>query len=419
MKIVDLKAKEILDSKGDPTLEVLLTLENGARVVSKAPSGASTATTEAVELRDGDLSRYKGRGVLKAVANVNTVIKQLLVNQKAEEQQKIDDLLIAADGTTNKAKLGGNAMVATSMAVCRAGARAQNLPLYGYLGQLLGNKKFILPEPLILLLEGGKHGDWATDVQEYLVIPKKDKFPTFANCLDVARKIFSTLEQILKEKGYNTSLGFEGAYCPPEIKSNEEAFQLMIAAVEKSGYRMGEQVVLGMDAAASEFFINGNYVLKSENNKQLTSQEWSNKILDWTKKYPILCLEDIFDQEDWPSWSKFNTQLAIGQLLVGDDLLTTNIERIKKAIKLKAVNSVLIKPNQIGTVSETLAAIKLAHEAGFTTVVSHRGGETDDDFIADLVVGAGSRYCKFGGPTKIERVVKYNRLLKIETELNQ
>ncbi len=417
MKIKDITAREILDSKGHPTVEAEVTLENGIKALGQVPSGASTGTTEAVELRDQDNSRYQGKGVLKAVANIKGLIKELLVGKDAYDQRGIDNLMIEADGTENKGKLGGNAIVGVSMAVCRAASRSQKVPLYKYFGQLSGNNNFVLPQPWILLLEGGKHGGWATDIQEYFVIPKKEKFETFSERLRVGAEIFHRLEKILEGKGYAIGVGFEGAFCPKQIQSNKQAFELMIEATEKAGFKLPEEVVLGLDAAASEFYKNGKYVLKSEGGKELTSREWSQGVIEWTKKYPIWLIEDAHAEDNWEEWFWFNSQVGDRLQIVGDDLLTTNIKRIQKAIDKKAVNSVLIKVNQIGTITETLEAIKLSDSAGFTTVISHRGGETNDDLIADLVVGTTSWQCKFGGPDRGERLAKYNRLLRIEEEL--
>ncbi|HUV46740.1 MAG TPA: phosphopyruvate hydratase [Candidatus Bathyarchaeia archaeon] len=417
MKIKNVYAREILDSKGHPTVEVEVALEDGITALGQVPSGASTGITEAVELRDGDIKRYQGKGVLKAIKNVKTIIKDLLVGKDAYDQDKIDHLMIKADGTENKAKLGGNAIIAVSMAVCRAAARSQDKPLYQYFGELQGNKNFVLPQPMILVLEGGKHGNWSTDIQEYFVIPKKEKFATFSERLRVGVEIFHCLEKILDAKGYATGVGYEGAFMPKEIKSNEEAFQLMMEATEKAGYKLPDQVVLGLDAASSEFFEEGFYVLKSEGGTKLTSRQWTEKTISWTKKYPIWSLEDMHAEEDWDEWVYFTSKVGNKIQVVGDDLLTTNVKRIKKAIDKKAVNSVLIKLNQIGTVTETIEAIKLSDKAGFSTVVSHRGGETNDDMIADLVVGTTSWQSKFGGPDRGERVAKYNRLLRIEEKL--
>jgi len=416
-KIKRIKAREILDSNGDPTIEAEVVLGDGTVGVAQVPSGASTGSNEVVELRDGDKSRYSGKGVLKAVTNINGPISEALIGQNAYEQRKIDQLMIDLDGTKNKGKLGGNAIVGVSMAVCRAAASSQKLPLYKYFGRLSGNNNFKIPQPLFLLLEGGKHGAWATDIQEYFVIPKKEKFSKFGESLRAGVEIFHTLKKLLSEKGYSVGVGFEGAFCPKEIKSNEEAFQLLIEATEKAGYSLLDEIVLGIDGAASEFFEKGNYVLRSEKGKSLSSREWSGRLIEWSKKYPILLMEDIYDEEDWDEWAFLTRKIGNRVQIVGDDLLATNTKRIQKAIDLNACNSVLIKLNQIGTVSETLDAIKLASSAAFPTIVSHRGGETNDDMIADLVVGTASAQCKFGGPDRGERVAKYNRLLEIEEEL--
>ncbi|MFH0749657.1 MAG: phosphopyruvate hydratase [Candidatus Gottesmanbacteria bacterium] len=416
MNIKDIHAREILDSKGHPTVEVDLTLENGMIATASVPSGASTGSTEAVELRDGDTARYFGKGVLKAVENVNTTLKQVVVGQDVTNQRNIDNLMIATDGTENKGKLGSNTIVAVSMAAARAAALSEHIPLYTYLGNLIGNTNFVLPLPQILILEGGKHGNWSTDIQEYVIFPNINKFPTFKERLRVGTEIFHSLGQVLSDKGYATGVGYEGAYCPKEMKSNEEAFQLMIEATEKAGYKMVDEILLGIDGAASEFFDNGTYTLKSEGGTKLTSRKWSERLIGWTKKYPLWSLEDIYDEEDWSEWTYLTSVIGTDHQIIGDDLLTTNVKRIQKAIDEKAINSVLIKVNQIGTVSETLDAIALAHKAGYTTVVSHRGGETNDDFIADLVVGT-SKQSKFGGPDRGERIAKYNRLLRIEEEL--
>jgi enolase len=313
--------------------------------------------------------------------------------------------------------LGGNALVGVSMAVCRAAARSQKIPFYQYFGQLIGNHKFELPQPLILVLEGGKHGHQVTDCQEYHVIPKREVFGTFKERLRVGTEIFQTLGKILDEKDYSMGIGHEGAFMPKEIKSNQEAFELMIQATERAGFKLPEQVVLGVDVAASRFYQGGMYVLKSEDNLQLSREEWSEKLIGWVKKYPIWVMEDVFAEEDWEGWIKFTAQVGNQLQVVGDDLLTTNVKRIQKAINLKAANSVIIKPNQIGTITETLEAIRLADSAGLTTIISHRGGETNDDLIADLVVGTSSWQSKFGGPDRGERVAKYNRLLRIEEKL--
>lgn len=418
MKIVNIFGREILDSKGNPTVEAEITLENGIKALGGVPSGASTGAAEAFELRDNDPIRFQGKGVLSACANINGPIKEALIGQDAYDQQKIDQIMINLDGTENKNKLGGNAIVGVSMAVCRASARSQKIPLYQYFGQLSGNSKFDLPQPLILVLEGGKHGNWSTDLQEYFVIPKKEAFPSFKECLRAGAEIFQALAIILDGKGYATGVGFEGAFMPREIKTNEEAFQLMIQAIEKAGYKTADQFTLGFDAAASEFYLDGRYCLKSENNSTLSKEEWLNKIINWVEKYPIGLLEDIFDQEDWPSWTKLTSIIGNQHQVVGDDLLTTNVKRIKKAADLKSCNSAIIKPNQAGTITETIGAIKTCDSVGYKTIISHRGGETNDDLIADLAVGITSMQCKFGGVVRGERVAKYNRLLRIEEKLS-
>jgi len=416
MKITEVNAREILDSKGTPALEAEITLENGIKALGQVPSGASTGTNEALELRDKDQSRYQGKGVLKAIENIKGPIKQAIVGEDAYNQAKIDQILIDLDGTKNKEKLGANAILGISMAVCRAAARSQKIPLFQYIGVLSGNSHFELPQPLILVLEGGKHGNWSTDVQEYFVIPKKEAFATFSERLRAGAEIFHTLEKILASKNYAVGVGLEGAFMPKEIQSNEEAFQLIIEAIEKSGYKIPEQIILGIDAASSEFYQDGRYHLQSED-LNLPPDEWQKKIEGWLAKYPIWSLEDMFAEEDWENWQKFTQKVGSDHQVVGDDLLVTNVERIKRAIAEKSVNSVLIKLNQIGTVTETISAIKLSHSAGFTTVISHRSGETNDDMIADLCVGSGSWQCKFGGPDRGERVAKYNRLLRIEEKL--
>ena len=416
VKIKDLKAREILDSKGEPTVEAEVLLSDQTMAIADVPSGASTGSTEAFELRDGDKSRYFGKGVLKAVNNINSEIRKALINRDASNQQKIDQIMIDLDGTEYKKRLGGNATVAVSMAVCRAYAFSQKIELYEYFGQLSGNKKYRLPQPQILIMEGGKHGNWATDLQEFFVIPKKEKFPLFKEALRVGAEIFHGVGKILKEKGYTSLVGFEGAYAPSEIKSNEEAFLIMMEGIEKAGYQPQEEILLGIDGAASEFYHGGKYNLKREGTS-LNRDQWLDLQLEWCRKYPIWSLEDTFGEEDWDGWVKLTKKMGKDHQIVGDDLLTTNVKRIKIAIDKKAVNSVLIKLNQIGTVSETIEAIKLSHKAGYTTVISHRGGETNDDMIADLCVGCGSWQSKFGGPDRGERLAKYIRLLRIEEEL--
>ncbi len=417
MKITALSGLEILDSKGDPTVEVTVTLENGLSAQAAVPSGASTGDSEAIELRDGDPQRYFGKGVQKAVANVNGALADVVKGLDVFDQEGLDRALIAADGTPNKARYGGNAILGISMAVCRAAAMAKNIPLYKYFGELTGNTRFTLPQPMVLVLEGGKHGNWATEIQEFMVVPRRDAFSSFAEMLRAGAEIFHALEKVLEEKKYSTGVGFEGAFAPQELSSNSEAFEIIAQAVEKSGYKLGSQILLAIDAAASEFYENGQYILKSENNRQLSREQWRDQCTQWVKQYPLWSVEDPFDQESWEDWAQFKATLPPGVQLVGDDLLTTNLTRIQKGIDMNAVNSVLIKPNQIGTITETLQAIKLAKQTGYTAVISHRGGETNDDLVADLAVGVNAGQCKFGGPDRGERLAKYNRLLKIEQQL--
>ena len=406
MKIKNLSARRIRDSKGSSTLEVKVLLENGVKVSAGVPSGASTGEYEAVELPAD-----------KAIKNVNTKIANLLAGRVVLKQKEIDEAMIKLDGSKNKSKLGANAIVGTSMAVARAAALFLKIPLYRYIGQLAGNDDFSLPQPMILALEGGKHGNWVTDIQEYLIIPRKKTFGNFAKMYEASEKVFFKLQGILKEKHYDIGLGFEGAFCPNQLKSNEEGFSLLEEAIKRAGFLLNKQFVLGIDAAASQFFSERDYVLRSEGDKVLSDKLWMKKIMVWLNKYAIWSLEDVFAEEEWQNWSELVSKIGKQIQVVGDDLLVTNVERIKKAIRLKAVNAVLIKVNQIGTVTETLEAVRIAKQAGWESIVSHRGGETLDDFIADLCVGAGCGQCKFGGPTKPERRVKYNRLLKIEREL--
>jgi len=417
MKISDIHAIEILDSKGHPTVEVKVTLKDGSEAYGAVPSGASTGATEAHELRDGDESRFFGKGVIDAVSNVNTQIKDALIGQDSYDQAGIDQIMIDLDGTENKSNLGGNAIVGVSMAVCKAAAISQQKPLYKYFGEMYGNDVFTLPHPMILLMEGGKHGNWSTDVQEFMVRLNPEKFTSFKEILRVSAEIFHELGNLLKEKGYDSGVGYEGAYAPRQLKSNEEAFELMLEASSRLGYVPGEDITLAIDAAASEFYEDGHYIMRSEDNARLTEEQWYERVSGWMSKFPISSIEDMFDQESWKAWAKFTAEFGEETQIVGDDLVTTNVKRIQTAIDEKSMNSTLIKVNQIGTITETLAAIKLSEKAGFSNVISHRGGETNDDLIADLVVGTTAAQCKFGGPDRGERLAKYNRLLWIESSL--
>jgi enolase len=417
MKITKLHAREILDSRGFPTIETELTLADGSTGKGAVPSGASTGSTEAHELRDNDPTRYRGKGVLEAVENVNTHIANAVVDRTFATIDHLDDALIDLDGTDNKENLGGNAILSVSMAFCKALAKSQDVELYEFFQDLTGTKNTEAPQLSILIMEGGKHGAWATDFQEYMIIPRLESFPTVAESVQAGSEIFWATHDILEEKKYSTTVGFEGAFAPKELRSNTEAFEIILAGIEKAGYTPQDEIFLGIDAAASEFYEDGTYNLKREG-KQLSTDDWISLQIEWFNEYPIWSAEDMLDEEDWEGWKKLTSMAGDNLQIVGDDLLTTNTERIQKAIDERAVNSVLIKINQIGTVSETLDAILLADSADFTTIISHRGGETNDDFIADLVMGTSSWQTKFGGPDRGERLAKYNRLLEIEESLN-
>lgn len=421
MKIKEIKAIEILDSRGIPTISTEIELYSGDKARGDVPSGASTGDNEVLELRDGDSNRYKGKGVLKAVENVNTIIRDAVVNKEFDSQQQFDYFLKQLDGTKNKSKLGGNAILSCSMAFCRASALRVGLDLYRYIGMIYWDKQysesnFKLPRPQILLLEGGKHGNWSTDIQEYMIIPKEDAFPNFGETLRAGGEIFHTLHDILDSKGYSVGVGYEGAYAPKEIKSNKEALDIMMEGISKAGYE--GKFELALDVASSEFFNreSNTYELKTEN-KNLNSTEWLNMQKDWYSNYPMFSIEDPMDQNAWGDWTLFTQELGSKYQIVGDDLLVTNTELIQKGIQSKTMNAVLIKLNQIGTVTETLEAIKMTTANGMNAVISHRSGETNDNFIADLVVGTDANQSKFGGPDRGERLAKYNRLLEIENQL--
>ena len=416
MKITDLKAREILDSRGIPTIETKITLSDGTEAKGAVPSGSSTGSHETHEMRDKDPTRYRGRGVLKAIENVNKIIASKVIGENYESQEDLDFTLIKLDGTENKSELGGNAILSVSMAFCRAAALSKKIPLYQYFQELTGTKKIEAPQMQILILEGGKHGNWATDVQEYMIIPKKEVFKSVSDSLQAGADIFWATRDILLEKGYSITIGFEGAFAPKQITSNTEAFEIILASIEKAGYTPNEEIMLGIDIAASELYLEGIYNLNQEN-KHLSTDEWINLQIEWFDKYPIWSIEDTLSEEDWTGWKKLKSMVGDNLQVVGDDLLTTNTGRIQKAIDEDAVNSVLIKINQIGTITETLSAIELSDSAGLTTIISHRGGETNDDLIADLVMGSSSWQTKFGGPNRGERVAKYNRLLEIEAEV--
>jgi len=415
-KIIDLVAREILDSRGNPTIEVDLTLENGFGRAS-VPSGASTGKHEAHELRDGDSNRYNGKGVLKAVENINTIIKNTLQDQSFD-QKNLDEKLIQLDGTENKTKLGANAILGVSLAFARAVADAENLPLYQYFSNIADtNKKMQMPVPMMNILNGGRHAEKSTDLQEFMIVPIGA--PSFSEALRYGVETFHALKIILKEMGLNTNVGDEGGFAPT-LKSNEMAMELIIEAIEKAGFKPGEDIALAIDAAASEIYNpsadGGKYMLKTEN-RELTSTEMVDLYSSWCEKYPIISIEDSLAEDDWTGYKLLTEKLGDKIQIVGDDLFVTNKKRLQEGIDQKCGNSILIKLNQIGTISETLAVVNLALENNYTAIVSHRSGETEDTTIADLVVGLGTGQIKTGSLCRSERTCKYNQLLRIEKEL--
>jgi len=410
--IEDIQAREILDSRGSPTIEVAVLLIGGARGVAAVPSGASTGAHEAVELRDGDKKRYGGKGVLSAVRNVNDTIREALVGRDANEQVLVDELMIKLDGTANKGKLGANAILGVSLAVARAAANANQQPLYRYIG---GVSARTLPVPMMNILNGGKHADNSTDMQEYMVLPVGA--PTFHEALRMGAEVYQGLKKVLHDKKLNTNVGDEGGFAP-SLSSNREALEVIVAAIEAAGYKPGVDIFLGMDPAASEFYQDGKYVLAREG-RTLSSSEMVDLYEQWLNEYPIITIEDGLAEDDWEGWAQLQQQLGQRVQLVGDDLFVTNTERLKRGIHEHSANAILIKLNQIGTLTETLAAIEMAKRAAFTAVVSHRSGETEDTTIADLVVATNAGQIKTGAPARSERVAKYNRLLAIEDELGE
>ncbi len=412
--IVDVFAREILDSRGNPTIEVEVLLEDGSMGRAGIPSGASTGQFEAVELRDGDKNRYLGKGVLKAVENVNDIIAEELIGLDATDQLYIDKVLIELDGTPNKAKLGANAILGVSLAVAKAAAESVGLPLFQYIGGVNAKK---LPTPMMNILNGGSHADNNVDIQEFMVMPISA--PNFREALRMGTEVYHSLKGVLKEKKLQTGVGDEGGFAP-DLASNEDALKVIIEAIEKAGYKAGQDVVLALDVAASEIYNAKEkvYELKSENRK-LSSKEMVDYYCELIDKYPIVSIEDGFDEEDWEGFKSFTEKVGSRLQIVGDDLFVTNTERLQKGIDEKAANSILIKLNQIGTLSETLDAIELAKSSGFTTVISHRSGETDESIIADLAVAINSGQIKTGAPCRIDRVAKYNQLLRIEDLLGE
>jgi enolase len=413
--IVSIYGQEILDSRGNPTVEVEVVLADGSWGRAAVPSGASTGSHEALELRDGDKERFGGKGVLKAVENVNSEIADTLIDWDATEQRAIDMALLALDGTDNKSKLGANAILGTSLAVAKAAANSMGLPFYRYLG---GVHAHILPVPMMNILNGGAHTGWqSTDAQEFMVMPLGA--PNFAEGLRWGAEIYQALKSVLKSRGYATLVGDEGGYAPA-LKANVEAVEVILEAIEKAGYKAGEQIAIALDPAASEFYESETktYNLRKEG-KKLSSDQMVEFWKNWVDQYPIVSIEDGLAEDDWDGWKLLVSQVGDKIQIVGDDLLVTNPERIRRAIKEKAANSVLIKLNQIGSLTETLEAIETAHRAGWTAVTSHRSGETEDSTIADLAVALNTGQIKTGAPARSDRVAKYNQLLRIEAELGE
>ncbi len=414
-EIVAIHAREILDSRGNPTVEADVVLTDGARGRAAVPSGASTGEHEAAELRDGDKDHYLGKGVLHAVENVESIIAPELAGMDASNQRLIDATMVALDGTDNKSRLGANAILAVSMACARASAVAFDLPLYRYLG---GVNARILPTPMMNILNGGAHADNNVDFQEFMVMPVGAE--SFSDALRWGTEVFHTLKGVLKKKGYNTAVGDEGGFAP-SLKSNVEAIEVILEAIELAGYKAGEEISIALDPAASEFFDKktGKYVFKKSDKTELTSEQMASYWENWSRQYPIVSIEDGLDENDWAGWKTLTEKIGDHVQLVGDDLFVTNVKRLKRGIQEGIANSILIKVNQIGSISETLDAIEMARAAGYTSVISHRSGETEDTFIADLAVATGAGQIKTGSASRTDRIAKYNQLLRIEEELGQ
>ena len=412
--IIDVYAREVIDSRGNPTVEVEVVTESGAFGRAMVPSGASTGEREALELRDGDKSRYQGKGVLKAVENVNSIIAPAIIGMDVTDQAAIDKLMIELDGTKDKSKLGANATLGVSLAVCRAAADFYGMPLYKYIGGANGK---VLPVPMMNVLNGGKHADSSVDMQEFMIMPVGA--PSFKEAIRWSSEVFHTLKKVLTKKGYNTAVGDEGGYAPSCTGGNEEPLELIVEAVKEAGYEPWKDFGICLDPASSEFYneTTGNYELTKSGDGVKTSDEMIEMYAKWVEKYPILSIEDGLAENDWDGWKKLTERLGKKIQLVGDDLFVTNVEYLQKGIDLGVANSILIKLNQIGTLTETLDAIELAKTHGYTAVVSHRSGETEDTTIADLVVGVNAGQIKTGSMSRTDRIAKYNQLMRIEDEL--
>ncbi len=408
--IVDIIGREIIDSRGNPTVECDVLLESGVMGRAAVPSGASTGSREAIELRDGDAARYGGKGVLKAVENINTEISEAVLGLDASEQAYVDRTLIELDGTENKGNLGANAMLAVSMAVAKAAAEESGLPLYRYFG---GSAQMSLPVPMMNVINGGAHANNNLDIQEFMIIPVGA--PTFREALRYGAETFQALKKLIHDAGMSTAVGDEGGFAP-SVENHEAAIQLILRAIEKAGYRPGEDIVLGLDCASTEFYKDGKYHLAGEK-KMLTAAEFTKLLSDWCQKYPILSIEDGMSEDDWDGWRHLTQRLGAKVQLVGDDLFVTNTRILKQGIDAKVANSILIKINQIGTLTETFAAIEMAKRSGYTSVVSHRSGETEDTTIADIAVATNAMQIKTGSMSRSDRIAKYNQLLRIEEDL--
>ena len=415
-KIVDVKAREILDSRGNPTIEADVTLESGHTASACAPSGASTGSREALELRDGDKARYLGKGVTRAVGNVNSQIRELLVGRDAADQRGLDQAMIDADGTDNKGNLGANAILAVSLAAAKAEAQAQSKPLYEYISDLQDDdNEYSLPVPMMNIINGGEHADNNVDIQEFMIQPVGA--PTVAEAIRYGAEVFHALKGVLKARGLNTAVGDEGGFAP-DLPSNEAALEAIMEAIDKAGYKAGEDITLALDCASSEFYKDGQYVLAGEN-RSMDAAGFADYLAELCDRYPIISIEDGMDESDWDGWKTLTEKLGDKVQLVGDDLFVTNTKILKRGIDEHIANSILIKFNQIGSLSETLDAIKMAKDAGYTAVISHRSGETADTTIADLAVATAAGQIKTGSLCRSDRVAKYNRLIRIEEELGR
>ncbi|MFT5572144.1 MAG: enolase [Cryomorphaceae bacterium] len=411
--IQSISAREILDSRGNPTVEADVTLTDGSFGRAVAPSGASTGSLEALELRDGDNNRYLGKGVLQAVENANTTLAQALIGKDATDQRAIDQLMIDLDGTHNKSKLGANSILAVSLAVSKAAAQSKGVPLYVHYAQLFGNDSYSMPVPQMNIINGGEHADNSIDFQEFMILPTG--LPSFKEALRAGAEIFHSLKKVLHDQGLNTAVGDEGGFAP-NLESNEAAVKIIMQAIAEAGYTAGKDIMIGLDVASTEFYSDGQYTLSAEG-KSLNSAEFAEYLEAWVRKYPIITIEDGMAEDDWDGWADLTNKVGSDIQLTGDDLFVTNTEILQKGIDLGVANSILIKFNQIGSLTETMDAIQMAHDAGYKATISHRSGETEDTTIADLAVATAAGQIKTGSLCRSDRVAKYNQLLRIEEEL--